>query len=146
MFPTQPPPPPGPPLPVGPPGMPPPPPFGPPPPVGAPVPGVVDGEGTTLDEGVVVVGVVLLLGALLPPPPQPTAKTSMAAPPNTANAVRASDLIRLPTLIQSFCCAYALVCVCKRCRLLTTGLESSEQPKRTQKGLGRQVVRDNPTA
>jgi hypothetical protein len=56
-------------------------------------------EGTTLVdvEGVVVV-VLVLLGALLPPPPQPTAKTSIAAPPKTATAVRASDLIRLPTL------------------------------------------------
>jgi hypothetical protein len=55
-------------------------------------------DGATLDEvaGVVVV-VVVLLGALLPPP-QPTAKTSMAAPPKTATADRASDLIRLPTL------------------------------------------------
>jgi hypothetical protein len=56
-------------------------------------------DGATLDEvaGVVVV-VVVLLGALLPPPPQPTAKTSMAAPPKTATADRASDLIRLPIL------------------------------------------------
>jgi hypothetical protein len=96
-----PPPPPGPPPPVGPPGMLPPPPPGPPPPVGPPgtpppPPGVVDGAGATLDEGVVV-GVVPLLGALLPPPPHPTAKTSIAAPPNTATAVLASDLIRLPT-------------------------------------------------
>jgi hypothetical protein len=62
-------------------------------------------DGATLDEvaGVVVV-VVVLLGALLPPPPQPTAKTSIAAPPKTATADRASDLIRLPilaTLLQT---------------------------------------------
>jgi hypothetical protein len=94
---TLPPPPPGPPPPVGPPGTLPPPPPGPPLPLGPPVSGAVDGA--TLDEvaGVVVV-VVVLLGALLPPPPQPTAKTSMAAPPKTATADRASDLIRLPTL------------------------------------------------
>jgi hypothetical protein len=61
-------------------------------------------DGFTLDGAVVLVDdvvdvvVLVLLGALLPPPPQPTVKTSMAAPPNTANAVLASDLIRLPNL------------------------------------------------
>ena len=77
------------------------------PPVGPPVSGAVDGA--TLDvEVVVVVVVVVLLGALLPPPPHPTANTSMAAPPKTAAAVRASDLIRLPTLYDSS--ANSLVC------------------------------------
>jgi hypothetical protein len=71
--------------------------------VGAPVSGVVDAA----DEGAVtlvvgVLGVVLLLGALLPPP-HPTAKTSTAAPPNTAKAVLASDLIGLPILVVLRC-------------------------------------------
>jgi hypothetical protein len=106
-----PPPPPGPPPPVGPPGMLPPPPPGPPLPVGPPglpppPPGAVDGAGVTLDVGVVaVVGVVLLVGPLLPPP-HPTANRSIAAPPNTATAVLASDLISAPlstrtTLLQT---------------------------------------------
>ena len=44
--------------------------------------------GATVDVGVVVVvdGVVLLLAGPLPPPPQPTANTSMAAPPKSATA------------------------------------------------------------
>src|SRR5271166_4948391 len=97
-----PPPPPGPPPPVRPPGTLPPPPPGPPPPVGPPgvpppPPGAVDG--TTLDEGVVVVdGVVLLLGPLLPPPPQPTANTSIAEPPIIATACLAPAFIANPPL------------------------------------------------
>lgn len=91
-------PPPGPPPPVGPPGAPPAPP-GPPGP-----PGVVEGEGATLDEGLVV-GVVLLLGPLSPWPPQPTANTSMAVPPITATAVLAAYLIRTPLSVtaDNFC-------------------------------------------
>jgi hypothetical protein len=55
------------------------------------VPGALDGA--TLEYVAdVVVGVVLLLGPLLPPP-HPTAETSIAAPPTTANAIRAADLI-----------------------------------------------------
>ncbi len=98
---TLPPPPPGPPPPVGPPGTLPPPPFDPPVPLGpgAPPGRVSDGaaplEGTALDivVGVVVLGVVLLLGPLLSPPPQATAMTSMAPPPNNAKAVLASVLM-----------------------------------------------------
>lgn len=71
-----------------------------PPPPGA---GVSEGAGEPLGEVVVaVVGVVVgvvLLGALLPPP-HPTANTSMVAPPKTANAILASDLIRSPLLFQ----------------------------------------------
>jgi hypothetical protein len=74
-------------------------------------------DGATLDEVVgVVVVVVVLLGALLPPP-QPTAKTSMAAPPKTATAVRACDLIRLPTLptlLRTFCRSYPLARLANR--------------------------------
>ncbi len=65
---------------------------------GAGLPGADDGggAGVTLDEGVVVV-VVVELGDLLPPP-HPTAKTSTAAPPNSAIAVLASDFIRISVL------------------------------------------------
>ena len=112
-------PPPGPPPPVGPPGMVPPPPSGPPPPVGPPgtlpppplgppvPPGAMLCDGAMVDGaiGLVlvddVVDVVVLLGALLPPPPHPTIKTSMAAPPKTAKAVLASVLIALPTLLSA---------------------------------------------
>jgi hypothetical protein len=93
----------------------PPPPLGPPPPVippGPPPPGappvgaagagdgVNRGAGTVLDEGVVVVVVVVvvLVGPPLPPPPHPTAKTSMAAPANSAIIVRASGFIRTPPI------------------------------------------------
>src|SRR3954463_6572955 len=114
MLPTQPPPPPGPPpppptpgtlpppplgppLPVGPPGTLPPPPLGPPPPVGPPVPGAVVGAplvaGAPDVEVVGVAGVVELLGPLFSPPPQPTSRTSMAAPLSSAPAVLASVLM-----------------------------------------------------
>ncbi|AXN50134.1 hypothetical protein VIMS_02227 [Mycobacterium marinum] len=100
-----PPPPPGPPLPVGPPGTPPPPPSGPPVPDGPPGAGddSVVGELDGLD-GTVVVGVVVgvvLLGALFSPPPQATARTSMAPPPKTANVVLAWDLMSLSALVAT---------------------------------------------
>jgi hypothetical protein len=117
MLPTQPPPPPGPPPPpptpgmlpppplgppppVGPPGTLPPPPLGPPPPVGPPVPGaVVVGAplvaGAPVVEVVDVDGVVELPGLLLSPP-QPTSKTSIAAPLSRAPAVLVSGLTRSP--------------------------------------------------
>lgn len=70
-------------------------------PPGAGVPGAVDieGAGVTLDEGVVdgVVVVPVDLG-----PPHPTAKTSTAAPPNSAIAVLVSDFIK--PLHSPSCC------------------------------------------
>ncbi|RFZ48574.1 hypothetical protein MSS4_02976 [Mycobacterium marinum] len=97
-----PPPPPGPPLPVGPPGTPPPPPSGPPVPDGPP--GAGDDSVAGELDGTVVVGVVVgvvLLGALFSPPPQATARTSMAPPPKTANVVLAWDLMSLSALVAT---------------------------------------------
>ncbi len=54
-------------------------------------------DGTTLVDGVVVgVVVLVVLGPPLWPPPQPTASTSIAAPPNTAIVVLGPDLIATP--------------------------------------------------
>ena len=57
------------------------------------------GVDDTLGEELVGVVVVVLLGDLLPPP-HPTAKTSTAAPPNSAIAVLAPDFIRLSIRIS----------------------------------------------
>jgi hypothetical protein len=61
------------------------------------------GVGAALDEELVVLGSVVL-AAGLPPTPHPTAKTSTAAPPNSAIAFLARDFTRLPILdLRSIC-------------------------------------------
>jgi hypothetical protein len=72
-----------------------------------------------LNEGLVVVGVVLV-DPPVPLPPHPTARTSTAAPPNSANAVLACDFIASDVInvISGTHASYPRCARAKRCNSL----------------------------